>query len=63
MTEYELISYLQLSIPCVIIIFRMIAEWYFINIEAETIKYLETISKNHQVRHLFYYLLTHPLTL
>lgn len=48
-TEHELILYLQLSISYVFIIFRLIAGYYYVNVEYETVKYLDTISKNHKV--------------
>lgn len=53
LTEYELIQYLHLTIPVIFLLFRIIAEYYYIDIETETIKYLMTISHNHRVSYYF----------
>lgn len=49
LTEYEFIRFLQLGIPVIFLVFRFIAEWSYVDVETETIKYLVTISQNHQV--------------
>jgi hypothetical protein len=49
LTEFECVEYLQLCIPVVFLLFRLLSEWKYVDVETETIRYLATISQNHQV--------------
>jgi uncharacterized membrane protein len=61
LTEFELIYCLHIGIPVVFLVFRLISEWSYVDVESETIKYLATISQNHQVSSSFTLLFAHIL--
>jgi hypothetical protein len=49
LTEFECVKYLQMAIPVVFLLFRLMSEWRYVDVESETIRFLTTVSQNHQV--------------